>query len=184
MADCRYSVRYDGRARGFTMIEILIALAVFAILFVLASPIYSEFLANSQIRNRAESALAGVRLAQYEAIKRNSPVQFALVATGWQVSWLNDETGNFEVLQSYDYHEGAAMTTLAGDQAKVTFNGMGRVMVANPDDTSAPITRIKVTNGNVATSRELDVIVSSLATGTKLCDPDPGVASTDPRACP
>jgi type IV fimbrial biogenesis protein FimT len=176
--------------RGFTLIEILIALAIFAFLIMLAGPIYTEFMANSQIRNRAESALDGVRLAQNEAIKRNTQVQFVLLSTGWQVSWLNDETAAFEVLQSYNLREGASMTTATPSTGKVTFNGMGRVMYPNPDDASAPITRIEVTNSHVSSSRKLDIVINSLAsttTGIKLCDPDPAVASLDPpdpRACP
>jgi type IV fimbrial biogenesis protein FimT len=174
----------DRVSRGFTLIEILIALSVFAFLIMLAGPMYSEFMANSQIRNRAESALAGVRLAQNEAIKRNAQAKLATTANGWQVSWFNDETSAFEVLQSYDFSEGALKTTAVADQQQVTFNGIGRVISPNPGDGNPPMTRIRVTNPSVASSRELDVVISSLATGTKLCDPDPGVAASDPRACP
>lgn len=180
---CRHRLR-DPVTRGFTLIEVLIVLSVFAFLIMLAGPFYADFMANSQIRNRAESALAGIRIAQNEAIKRNAQAQFAMTATGWQVSWFNDETSVFEPLQSYNFSEGASLTTAAADQAQVTFNGMGRVISPNPGDLQPPMTRIRVTHTKVASARELDVAISSLATGTKLCDPDPGVATTDPRACP
>ena len=174
----------DRVTRGFTLIELLIALSVFAFLIMLAGPFYADFMANSQIRNRAESALAGVRLAQNEAIKRNAQAKLATTANGWQVLWFNDETSAFELLQSYDFSEGALLTTAVADQAQVTFNGMGRVISPNPGDGKPPMTRIRVTHASVASARELDVVISSLATGTKLCDPNPGVAAGDPRACP
>jgi prepilin-type N-terminal cleavage/methylation domain-containing protein len=45
--------------RGFTLIELMVAITVFVALLLLALPMYSEFTANSQIRNGMENTLMG-----------------------------------------------------------------------------------------------------------------------------
>ena len=70
---------------GFTLIELMIALVILALLAVLAVPMYGEMIANTQIRNASESILMGLRQTQAEAIRLNAPAKFTLSATGWQM---------------------------------------------------------------------------------------------------
>jgi prepilin-type N-terminal cleavage/methylation domain-containing protein len=174
------------RTSGFTLIELMIALSIFAILVFLALPMYAQFMGNSQIRNAAENSLTGVRLAQATAIKGNSLARFMIDANGWAVYAWNDEIADFAVVpvQSYQFAEGASQTTHTLTPAaatKVTFDGLGRVV---PDASS--LTQIEVTNPSVTNPRKLRVMISGIGgnTGIKLCDPDPGVDTSDPRACP
>jgi len=171
--------------RGFSLLELMVALAIFAILVMLASPMYGEFLANTQIRNAAENTLLGVRQAQAEAVKRNGQVQFVLAATGWQVVELETPS----VVSSHEFAVGsvrAAVTPVPGAATSVTFNGMGRVM-PNPD-ASATLTRVNVTTAMTATPKNMSVIVSALGgntSGMKLCIDDPvRFPPSDPQGCP
>ncbi len=59
----------------------MIALAIFAFLIAIAGPQYADFMGNMQIRNGGENTLAGVRLAQAEAVRGNTQVQFVLDTT-------------------------------------------------------------------------------------------------------
>lgn len=172
------------RTSGFTLVELLIALAIFAFLIMLAGPMYADFMGNSQIRNAAENSLTGVRLAQAAAIKGNSLAEFVIDANGWSVYAWNDELADFAVvpLQSYLFAEGASRTTHAltpPAATKVTFDGLGRVV---PDANS--LTQIDVTNPSVTSPRDLRVVISGIGgnTGIKLCDP--AVLAPDPRSCP
>jgi type IV fimbrial biogenesis protein FimT len=187
------------RGRGFTLIELLIALALFVILILLAGPMYADFMGNSQIRNAAENTLTGVRLAQAHAVRSNRPAKFVIdpsSAGGWTVYPFDEDNNRFAVapLETYSWAEGAARTTvtLSPDRATaVTFDGLGRIIPNGwpiPDGTST-IQEINVTNTNISSPRLLRVMISTPDTngarvGTKLCDPDPGVATTDPRHCP
>ena len=181
------------RTRGFTLIELMIAIAIFAFLIMLAGPMYADYMGNSQIRNAAENTLAGVRLAQTEAVRGNTQAEFVLNTTpagGWQVLRLNEETGAFDIaVQSYKWADGASRTQVdAGGLAKVTFNGLGRVMAANPEGGTLPIAQIDIGNPSITNPRPLRVVINPLvSSGVKLCDPDPGVATNDPndpRICP
>ena len=77
------------RLHGFTLVELMVALAIFGFLILLAGPQLTTFLANSQVRGAAEAVYNGVQRAQAAAIQNNSPARLVLDPTtgtgGWQV---------------------------------------------------------------------------------------------------
>jgi type IV fimbrial biogenesis protein FimT len=185
-------------SRGFTLIEMMIALAIFAFLIAIAGPQYADFMGNMQIRNGGENTLTGVRLAQVEAVKANTQAQFLLDTTaggGWQVLLWDETSGAFDiVVQSYQWADGASKATVtSGGLNTVTFDGLGRIIQAGTnllDGTVAtqPIAQIDITNLNISNPRPLRVVIQpAVSSGIKLCDPNPAVAShdpNDPRICP
>ncbi len=66
--------------RGFTIIEVMITLAVIGVLLGLGAPGFIEWLQNQQIRAAAEATLNGLQVARGEAVRRNTPVRFQLVS--------------------------------------------------------------------------------------------------------
>jgi len=64
----------DRRIRGFTLIELIITLAVVGVVLAFAVPSFREFMLNSRMSGTANDLLAGVQLARSEAIKRQRPV--------------------------------------------------------------------------------------------------------------
>jgi type IV fimbrial biogenesis protein FimT len=68
------------RQRGVTLIEICVVLAIVAILYAQASPSFSAWTHNAQIRTATESLQNGLQLARAEAIRRNRSVMFWLTA--------------------------------------------------------------------------------------------------------
>jgi type IV fimbrial biogenesis protein FimT len=166
------------RRQGFSLIELMIAIAILAIVLTLGIPVYNEYMANTQVRNAAESILNGLRVAQAEAVKRNAPVVFVLdKAVGWQVQ----DPDTAAVIQKYVLAEGAdkvALTGTPGTSTRVTFNGLGR-NTANKDG-SAPLTRIDLKPSLAGGTRELRVLID--ISNIRLCDPK--FPSTDPMGCP
>jgi len=168
---------------GFTLIEILVALAIAVILMLLAAPGYAVWIADGQVRAGAESVAAGLRYAMGEAIKRNEPVQLVLDGTtktgGWEAQLVSDKS----TLQSGFFAEGADRvqfaTTPAGN-TMVTFTALGQVATANADG-SDPFDTVDVTLA-VTGSRPLRVLVGGGRTGIKICDP--AWAPPDPKGCP
>ena len=75
--------------RGFTLIEIMVALAIFGLLIALAGPQLGHFLANSQVRNAADAILNGVQQTQATAMRDNLPTRLNLTTTtgtgGWEI---------------------------------------------------------------------------------------------------
>jgi type IV fimbrial biogenesis protein FimT len=171
---------------GFTLIELMIALAIFGLLLMLAAPAYTRFLANTQVRTAAETIMNGVRTAQTEAIKRNAQVAFVLDdAVGWTIQLVEDGS----TLATYNFNEGAGHASVSHTPAgatRTTFTGLGRVMTANPDATEE-IYQIDVTTTTVSSPKNMRVVIGVPGSpinflGSKLCDPS--FPSTDPVGCP
>lgn len=66
---------------GFTLIELVITLAVLAILLAFGLPSFSTWTQNSQIRTAAGAIQNGLQLARSEAVRRNAPIRFQLTSS-------------------------------------------------------------------------------------------------------
>jgi type IV fimbrial biogenesis protein FimT len=164
--------------RGFTLIELMIGLAIVGILVFVGLPEFSIMMANIQIRAAAEAMTNGMQTARGEAVQRNGSVQFVLgTQSGYQV--IEVSTGT--VIRNRSQNEGsrtAAVAVTPAGATQVTFSSLGQI-VTNPDG-SAPIQQVDVTSGSVpVNTRPMRVIV---ANNVRMCDP--AVAAGDTRACP
>jgi len=190
--------------RGFSLIELMIGLAIIALLLVMAVPSFGRFLQNTQIRNGGESVLQGLNLARAEALRRNAAVRFQFVSDltagctlvtnslNWVVSTLTaagkcDETPGAtatEIVQKQSARDGTPNVLLAADVNTVTFNGMGRVLgAAATINLSSTSGTCEHTDPATGTMRCLRILVS-LGGQIRLCDPKLNPAGTDPRRCP
>lgn len=81
---------------GFTLIELMVAIAVLAILLGIAVPSFKDALLGSTLTSQANNLVAAINLARTEAIKRN--VRVTLCASsdglacassgGWEQGWI------------------------------------------------------------------------------------------------
>ena len=88
-------------ARGFTLLELMIALAIAAIMMMIGLPSYQLLVDNTKTKGTAESMLSGLRLARAEAIKRNAPMRFQLVSS-LSASCAYDTTSSLWVVSQTD----------------------------------------------------------------------------------
>jgi type IV fimbrial biogenesis protein FimT len=177
------------RQRGFSLIELMIAMAIAVTLLVLAAPTYGVWVADSRIRAAADSIAGGLRLAQAEAIKRNEDIEFILDPTTDTGGWtLNLVATPATPMQSGTFREGASLTQFtvapAGNTI-VTFTGLGTIRTPNAD-ASTPFEQINITpSTGVSGTRNLRILVGAGRTGIKICDPQWTVINADdPKACP
>ncbi len=61
--------------KGFSLIELIVGMAILAMLMALGIPQYATFLSNARLRTTAEGINNGLNLARAEAVKRNSRVE-------------------------------------------------------------------------------------------------------------
>jgi type IV fimbrial biogenesis protein FimT len=172
-------------ARGFTLVELMIGLAIIAILMLLAMPTLSTMRGNARIRNTAESIAHGMKLAQVEAIKRNRNVELQITpAVGWRI--VDPDIAIGGVVQDEPF----AATNVVVDvnppgATMLTYSGMGTYVAPNPSDGSAPITFVDVTSPTTPDQKELRVVVGPLlGQAVKVCDPDFTVGADPVFGCP
>ena len=67
--------------RGFSLIELLIALAILGALLALGASTYRNWLSNVRIRTTAEAIENGLQLARGEAVRRNTRISFQLMSS-------------------------------------------------------------------------------------------------------
>lgn len=115
------------RARGFTLIELAVIVAIMGILLSLAAPSFSELVAAQRIRLTASDLYSSLIMARSEAMKRN--VSATVTATGgdWQNGWTAQASGT--TLQTQAAPSGG--TTVSGSVATVTYAYTGRPLAAS-----------------------------------------------------
>lgn len=172
-----------GRANGFTLIELMIALGLSALLLTLAVPSISTFLRNTEVRSTSESIVNGLRTARSEAVRRNADVSFTFTSAG-SPSWTVKEGAT--QIQAFLYQEGGTNTKVASlpdGATSVTFNGLGRVLPAAAG--ASNLRQIDISSLLDTQARALRIYVDE-ARGIRMCDPSPalvGLDPPDPRAC-
>ncbi|WP_211343687.1 GspH/FimT family pseudopilin [Neptunomonas concharum] len=119
------------RNRGFTLIELMVTVAVLVILITVAIPSFINLIQNSRSAALANSVVTALNYARSEAVKRNTNVEFCAgtnrttcagaLTDGWNV-----QLSDTELLRSWDAPDAGAVITkdVAG---VITFTGSGRL---------------------------------------------------------
>jgi type IV fimbrial biogenesis protein FimT len=190
-------------SRGFSIVEIMIALTIIAMLMVLVAPSSAIWIQNTRLRTAASSVSAGLQLARIEAMKRNTLVSFQMTdqnSAAWQVCVYNPVTDACavaagSVLQTVSTAEAALNATLGTDTAlsntatalasgnnvpsSTTFDSFGRLAATAPSN----VMRVDVRNTKLAAADERRMVVLVTLGGQVLmCDPKL-VKATNPQGC-
>jgi type IV fimbrial biogenesis protein FimT len=83
------------KSAGFTLLEIMLVIALLAVLLGLAAPSFSDFVRNSRMTSKANDLLAALNLARTEAIKRHVPVTVCATADAAAVAPECDADADF-----------------------------------------------------------------------------------------
>lgn len=147
------------RHKGFSLVELIVGLAVLALLIALGVPQYAAFTANARIRATTEGVTAGLNLARAEAVKRNARVEMVLTddppveglvnsltsstsGTNWMVREWVPSTNSYNFIEGKAGAEGSgrdesgvlvsSSSTDASYDGRVTFTGFGAMAIGQP----------------------------------------------------
>ena len=159
--------------RGFTIIELMVTVAIAAILLTVAAPSYTTFIRNSQLSDAVGEFMAAANAARGNAIKQGIKTYLVpTTGTDWSTGWYVFSDGNWDgvytasdpkdvlVMQSPPPNTILTVTTPTAStlaSGYLIFNGSGY-----PKTTSGGFGagRLKIANG---TTRA--IIISINATG-------------------
>ena len=80
--------------RGFTIIELLMVVAILGIFAGLAAPSMADLLASTAVKGAATDFYSSLILARSEAIKRRANATVAPIGADWTTGWTVKVSGN------------------------------------------------------------------------------------------
>jgi len=161
------------RPRGFSLLELLVVMAILAIVAATATPSLRVALANARIKTLAESWRSGLDLARAAAIRLNTRVEFVITPSGWKVNRVDSTS---VVLHQATGREGAEQVTLTVTPEgadRLTFDAFGRALAENPNSDGDPVQSVEVTvphSTGLAGLRPLRIQLVGAGVA-RLCDP-------------
>ena len=114
--------------RGFTLVELLMGLAILSIVTTTVVPSFSQLLAEQRLRQVSNELRLSLALARSEAIKRSESVNVLPAASTWSDGWcveLNASGCTQTPLGAYMVPQSIRVSDRSG-AAKVAFNSWGR----------------------------------------------------------
>jgi type IV fimbrial biogenesis protein FimT len=89
MSDARFhrAVSARGIAGGFTLLELMISVAIIAILAAMVFPSYREFTTRMTVSNNVNELVGALNTARAEAVKRGRTVAVIANGGGWSSGW-------------------------------------------------------------------------------------------------
>ena len=199
------------RHRGFTILELMIGVALLGLLMMLAFPTFTTMMNNARLRAVTESILGGLQGARAEALKRNQTAEFLLMAeepdaalfasfgantTGpsWAVRILDAANLPIDFLEGKSGLEGSGKSDTADLFARVTaanlpaggtirFDSLGRTNVGTVNATfDVQPSDPSLCRANGGDMRCLRVVVTP-GGRVRMCDPSVPAAANETRSC-
>jgi type IV fimbrial biogenesis protein FimT len=191
--------RFPNHSRGITLLELMLTIAVAAVLAAIAVPNMRDFIRNNRLTSAGNDLLRSLQLARSEAVKRQGVVTVCASDdgetcsdgefTGWLVfldannDW--DRSDDEEILESANVSDG--VTVVNDATGKVSFAATG---FANSTPGQTPASRVVICDvrgnlkiGDNSVARALIIEPTGRARVTKVYDEVESAISTA-GSCP
>jgi type IV fimbrial biogenesis protein FimT len=145
-------MRFRRRPGGFTIIELMVVVAVLGVIAAFAAPSFSDYFARSRLNGAASEAYGDLQYARSEAVQRFTAARITFSATGYvvdipatgqtlrTVTWSGGTSGSANMVATFDPVRGTAVvvngpTVLSNSgtsaSARLNVNTAGRPIVCS-----------------------------------------------------
>ncbi|MBS3804597.1 MAG: GspH/FimT family pseudopilin [Oleiphilaceae bacterium] len=139
-------VSSDNPSPGFTLIELMVVIAVLAIIATVAVPSFQSVIESNRVTTQANNLLSAIQLTRSEAVKRGVGVSLSADSNDFNEGWcVHTDTAcsGTDVLRQFESTKGLTLTSADNT---LGFSGRGE--------------RIPVTGGNIVIAVQPNSCVS------------------------
>ena len=142
------------KENGFTLVELMIGLAIAAIILTVGIPSFNDLVRNNQMTTQANELIGALNLARSEAIKRGSSVSITSTSgdSNWKDGWSVADGG--ETIRVYAAQKGQHTLVSDGGDSTYSYDPQGFI---NNNDT------ISLCLNSGATGRRITIAASGHA---------------------
>lgn len=133
-----YQIKYNNPPKGFSLIELLIVIGIFTVLFSVSSSVYNNFKSHSNLEVATNSVVEGIRFAQSSAQSGKSDSK-------WGIEIL---TNKIVVFKGNTYaSRDSAFYEIFNFGGGISASGLGEIVFEKVLGTTTTIGTITLTNG-------------------------------------
>lgn len=116
--------------KGFTIIELMVTLTIFAALIAAALPAYNDFVRNQRVKTASFDLFSSLVQARSEALTRNTTVTVTPLSgtNDWALGW--EVKAGTLLLRRQDALPNITMAGSPDPVTSISFNGSGRISAA------------------------------------------------------
>ncbi len=167
---------HHAKIRGFTLVELMVTVAIVAILSAIALPSFSTSIRNSRLATTTNEFIGAVNLARSEALKSNQTGQVCASSNGvtcgtnWTDGWIvwSDANGDGSIqADEIRRHQQAlnGMTVASSSSPAFTFSSRGECTTCAGGAFGAGATDIELHASPCSSGQEHIRLLRILATG-------------------
>ena len=148
--------RHPAAQHGFTLIELMVVVAILVVVLGVVAPGFRTFLDGQQVKSMAYDLTTDLLLARSEALKRNASVSIARNGSSWNDGWATAAAATNDRISTRN--ASAFAVAVSGAPASITFDVNGRV--------SSPTAEVRITLTSSGASRCVELGLSGRARST------------------
>ena len=128
----RFLASSKHRSGGFTLVELMVTLAVLAVALGMGVPGLRDFVVGQKVKNAAFDLSSALMVSRSEAINRNADVTLAPKTGGWAAGW-TVKSGTTTLVEQAAFPG----ITIANSATSLVFNRVGRTTMATAFEINA-----------------------------------------------